>query len=119
LPTRGYVRGIGRGQTHKAQIIHHWLQGKTYDQLELQTRHSESSIKRYIQTFVRVVQLLQRGYSQGEVALLLQIGVALVKEYQEVYRKNDQPECRKRLDDQMQRILQPKSSEKREKRGAL
>jgi hypothetical protein len=37
LPTRGKLRGIGRGQTHKAQIVGRWLEGETYDQIALHT----------------------------------------------------------------------------------
>ena len=33
LPTRGNLQGIGRGQTHKAQIVGRWLRGETYDQI--------------------------------------------------------------------------------------
>jgi len=40
LPTRGKVQGIGRGQTHKAQIVGRWLAGETYDQITLHTHHS-------------------------------------------------------------------------------
>ena len=42
LPTRGNVHGIGRGQTHKAQIIGRWLRGETYDQIAMHTQSSSS-----------------------------------------------------------------------------
>jgi hypothetical protein len=57
LPTRGNLHNIGRGQTHKAQIVRRWLLGETYDQVAFHTRHSLTCIKRYIQTFSRVLQL--------------------------------------------------------------
>ena len=55
LPTRGNLQGIGRGQTHKAQIVGSWLAGKTFDQIARQSRHSIASVQRYFQAFVRVV----------------------------------------------------------------
>jgi hypothetical protein len=105
LPTRGNLHGIGRGQTHKAQIVGRWLGGETYDQLALHTHHSASSIRRYVQTFVRVVDLHRQGFADGEVALLLQIGLPLVQDYQVVYRQQDTPACRQRLEEQLQRLL--------------
>lgn len=104
LPTRGHLHGIGRGQTHKAQIVSRWLQGETYDQIALHSRHSSSSIRRYIQTFVRVVHLHRQGLSESQIALLLQISQPLVKEYLAVYRQHSAPEYRERLDAQIQRL---------------
>jgi transcription initiation factor IIE alpha subunit len=105
LPTRGKLHGIGRGQTHKPQIVGRWLKGETYDQIQLHTRHALSSIKRYIQTFVRVVHLHRQGFSNSQIAQLLGISEALVEEYLAVYHDNDTPECRKRLDEQLQRLI--------------
>lgn len=104
LPTRGNLQGIGRGQTHKAQIIGRWLRGETYDQVARHTRHSVTSIKRYIQMFVRVVQFHRKTFSLGEISLALQIGEALVKQYLVVYQQNDTPFCRQRLTEQLERL---------------
>ena len=85
LPTRGYVRGIGRGQTDKAQIIVRWLRGETYDQIVLHTHHSLASIHRYISMFVQVVQLHRQTFAVEEIAMLTQISPYLVREYQLVH----------------------------------
>lgn len=106
LPSRGYLHGIGRGQTHKAQIIGYWLRGATYDQIAQRTHHCLSSISRYIQTFVRVIDLHQQDFSQLQIAQLLQIGQPLVQEYLAVYYHHDQPDCRGRLQEQMVRFKQ-------------
>ena len=104
LPTRGNLHGIGRGQTHKAQIIGQWLRGQTYDQIALRTHHSSTAIKRYVQSFVRVVELDQQGFGESQIGLLLQLGSALVREYLVVYAQNDQPACRQRLQEQLARL---------------
>ena len=104
LPTRGNLHGIGRGQTHKAQIIRRWLEGQTYDQIALYTHHTSTSIKRYIQSFVRVIQLHQQGFEVSQISLLLQLGPALVQEYLAVYEQNDSPACRQRLESQLARL---------------
>lgn len=104
LPTRGNQQGIGRGQTHKAQIVGRWLRGETYDQVALHTHHSLTCVKRYIQAFVRVVQFHRKAFSAGEISLALQISEALVQEYLAVYRQNDTPFCRQRLTQQLERL---------------
>lgn len=106
LPSRGNLHGIGRGQTHKAQIIGYWLRGATYDQIAQRTHHCLSSIRRYIQTFVRVIDLHQQDFSELQIAQLLQIGQPLVQEYLVVYHRHDQAECRNRLQEQMARLKQ-------------
>jgi biotin operon repressor len=105
IPTRGNVQGIGRGQTHKAQIVGRWLRGETYDQIALHTRHSLSSIRRYVQTFARVVHLHRRGWVDDQIAMLLGIGSSLVAEYLAIYHENDSPACRERLEAQLTRLL--------------
>lgn len=109
LPLRGHVRSIGRGQSHKAQIVGRWLHGETYDQLMRSTHHSVSCISRYVQTFVRIVALHQEGFSESELAHLTQCGVRLVQEYLTLYRQYDEPVCRQRLAEQLLR-LQGRSS---------
>jgi hypothetical protein len=104
LPTRGKLHGIGRGQTHKARIVGLWLGGATYDQIARQTRHSLSAIQRYVQTFVRVVELYQQGFPDRQIAMLLNVGLALVREYLAVYEQHDAPECRERLRAQIERL---------------
>jgi hypothetical protein len=69
-----------------------------------QTHHTATAIKRYIQAFVRVVELDQQGFSPNQIGLLLQMGLALVQEYLAVYRQNDTPECRERLQEQLNRL---------------
>jgi hypothetical protein len=104
LPTRGQLQGIGRGQTHKAQIVGRWLAGETYDQIAVHTHHSLASIQRYIQTFVRVVHLHEQAFSREEIGLLLQLGPGLVAEYLALYHQADSRQARRRLAEQLRRL---------------
>lgn len=103
LPTRGNLQGIGRGQTHKARIVGRWLNGETYDQLTFHTHHSLSSVQRYVQMFVRVVNLHEEGFGPEQIALLLQVGQPLIDEYLALYRRHDSATARRRLADQRRR----------------
>jgi len=115
VPTRGRLKGIGRGQTHKAQIVSRWLRGETYDQIKFHTRHSLSSIKRYVQSFVRVADLHRQGFSESEIALLLDLSSYLVGEYLTVYTKHDSTEYQARLTEQIERLTKAPEA----KKGAL
>ena len=113
LPTRGNLQGIGRGQTHKGQIVSRWLQGGTYDQISRQTHHSVASVGRYIQGFAQVMQLHRQDFPVEEIALLLHMGQALVQEYLAVYDENDSALARQRLDEQLERLRNRSRSEKK------
>jgi DNA-binding CsgD family transcriptional regulator len=113
LPTRGNLRGIGRGQTHKALIVGRWLAGESYDQIARQTHHSLSSVQRYIQAFLRVMQLHRQGLAVVEIALLLQIGQPLVKEYLAIYDQQETPFARQRLTRELQRLGQRGMAQKK------
>lgn len=104
LPTRGQLQGIGRGQTHKGQIVGLWLQGSTYDQVARRTQHSLTSIKRYVQAFVRTVQLQQQGFTTEEICLILQVNPRLVAEYLSIHAEHDSSFCRQRLAEELARF---------------
>jgi len=104
LAARGNLQGIGRGQTHKALIVELWLQGLTYDQITLRTRHAVSSIKRYINAFIRVVWLHRHEYTDEQIAHLLQIGTALTAEYLALYNRYDTEKYKERLESCLTRI---------------
>jgi hypothetical protein len=104
LPSRGNLQGIGRGQTHKARIVGLWLQGLTYDQIARRTHHAVSSIKRYINTFIRVVWMHRQEYTEEQIAHLLQIGTALTAEYLALYDRYNTEQYKERLEACLERI---------------
>lgn len=106
LPSRGYLHGSGRGQTHKARIVKHWLEGQTYDQIAFATHHALVSIQRYILTFVQVVHLHQQQFEVVQIAQLVQIGPPLVREYLALYQAIDSPASQARLQEQLERLIQ-------------
>ena len=105
LPSRGYLHGVGRGQTHKASLVKHWLEGQTYDQIAFHTHHSLTSVQRYILTFVRVVHLHQQHFEVVQIAPLVQIGQPLVCEYLALYHAIDSPAIQARLQQQLDRLI--------------
>lgn len=85
--TRGVLHNIGRGQTHKAKIVGLYLEGLTYTELKLRTRHSVGAIKRYLESFTKVVMAERRGIVEvTEISGVTGLSVTLVKQYHEVLR---------------------------------
>ena len=119
LPLRGNVLSIGRGQTHKGQIVGRWLQGETYDQLVRSTHHNVKCIGRYVQCFVRIVALAQEGLSITQIAHLTQCGQPLVQEYLAIYQQCDDPVCLERLAEQLDRLQGVASREATQKKRQL
>lgn len=104
VATRGKLRGVGRGQTHKVVIVELYLKRHTYSEIKRRTRHSVSAIKRYIQTFGRIVMLTRKGLSVSEIAFAVGISERLVKDYLALYQRYDLAEYQARLAEIVQMV---------------
>lgn len=94
--TRGYLHNIGRGQTHKVKIIGMYLDGKTYSEIKLTARHSSGAIKRYLESFTKVlVAQSKRIYERKEISAVTGISEGLVKQYLELIRESKKDKTRK------------------------
>lgn len=94
--TRGYLHNIGRGQTHKVKIIGMHLDGKTYSQIKLKTRHSVGAIKRYLESFTKVLMAQSRGiYRIKDISAVTGISETLVKQYRELITESKKDKTRK------------------------
>ena len=85
LHTRGQLKGVGRGQTHKVRIIELWLDREGYDKIARWLHHSPQAIKRYVNAFLRIVTLHEKGTPAAEIAFLTQTTPRLVADYLAVY----------------------------------
>lgn len=86
--TRGVLHNIGRGQTHKAKIVVLYLEGLTYSDLKLRTRHSVGAIKRYLESFTKVAMAEHRGVVQTqEISGVSGLSEHLVGQYQVLLRQ--------------------------------
>jgi len=93
--TRGYLHNIGRGQTHKVKIIGMYLDGKTYSEIKLTARHSVGAIKRYLESFTKVLMAQSKGiYERKEISAVTGISEGLVKQYLELIRQSKKDKTR-------------------------
>ena len=93
--TRGYLHNIGRGQTHKVKIIGMYLDGRTYSEIKLTARHSSGAIKRYLESFTKVLIAQSKGiYERKEISAVTGISEGLVKQYLELIRGSKKDKTR-------------------------
>jgi hypothetical protein len=119
VPTRGTVKEIGRGQSHKAKIVEMYLKRMTYFEIVRRARHSPNAVKRYVETFGRAVVLWEKGVRDpGEVGFVVGISERLAREYLALRERYDTPEHRDRLDEIARQVRRALSGEGEEKRGS-
>src|SRR5207244_12965145 len=86
-PTRGQIRDIGRGVTHKAEIVQLYLWGLQFTEIETRTRHSEGAIKRYLADFRQIAALYARGASVPEIRAASGRSASVIAEYIGIYER--------------------------------
>lgn len=94
--TRGYLHNIGRGQTHKAKIIGLYLEGLTYSEIKLRTKHSVGAIKRYLEGFTKVLMSQKRGiFRIKDISLVTGLSNYLVEQYISLIKESNRDKTRK------------------------
>ncbi|MBK9231804.1 MAG: DUF1670 domain-containing protein [Anaerolineae bacterium] len=56
-PDTRQVKDIGKGVSHKVQIVGDYLAGYTFSEIERRRHHSIGAIRRYCDDFVRIIRL--------------------------------------------------------------
>ncbi len=88
VKTRGVFHNIGRGQTHKSQIINFYLNGFSYTEIRRKTQHSISAIKRYLESFSKVLMSLHYGIKENrEIAHVTGLSEHLIRQYRQLISK--------------------------------
>jgi hypothetical protein len=118
VPTRGAVKEIGRGQSHKAKIVEMYLRRMTYSEIVRRARHAASSVQRYVETFGRVVVLWEKGVREpGEIGFIVGVSERLAREYLALRERYDTPEHRDRIEEIARQVRRALDGEGEEKRG--
>jgi len=86
VPTRGQIKDIGRGVSHKVQIVQDWLAGYTFSQIKQRRWHSIESIDRYCSDFRRVAHLHVQGLSVADTRISTGLSERLIGEYLNLFR---------------------------------
>ncbi len=90
VPTRGTVKDIGPGVTHKAVAIRLWLEGKEPTEVARHIHHSLKATEVYLEKFKRVAYLVGKGFTLHEIARVVGISTAATETFRDIhseYRK--------------------------------
>lgn len=118
VPTRGELKGVGRGQTHKVRIIELWLDREGYDKIARWVHHTPQAIKRYVNAFLRIVSLHQKETPAAEIAFLTKTTPRLVADYLSIYQEAMAiPHRREKLREELARVNPTGSGMAGEKKG--
>ncbi len=85
IPTRGEIKDIGPGLSHKARIIELLLKRYQPTEVALKTKHTLSSIQRYFDSFLRVSYLADEGFTTIKIRHLTGISEKVIGEYLSLY----------------------------------
>jgi len=118
--TRGRLKGVGRGQSHKVRIIELWLDRTGYDQISRQIHHSLQAIKRYISTFQRITVLYREEMAVEQIAFLTRSSPRLVTDYLRLYEAAlTVPHRREKLEEELARVMPSQETREEAKGGIL
>ncbi len=87
IPSRGWRHDMGRGSTHKTQILDMYLSNYQFSEIENRTHHSETAVKRYIQDFYKIILLHIKGFSIDQIRITTGFSNRLIGEYIELFKK--------------------------------
>jgi hypothetical protein len=120
IQTRGFVKGVGRGQTHKVRVIELWLDREGYDKIARWLHHSPQAIKRYVSAFLRIVVLHRQGTPVEEMAFLTRTSERLVQDYVAIYESAlEVLHRREKLEEELERVSGRRSASSGAEKGAV
>jgi len=100
VATRGQIKDIGPGVSHKGVAIRHWLEGMEPVEVARRINHTLKAVERYIHTFCRVVYLRRHAFHPFQIALTVGISTGGTETYLEIYEgQRAKPEFQRRFEE--------------------
>lgn len=87
VPTRGTVKDIGPGVSHRAIAIRHWLEGKEPSEIATIIKHSLKAVENYLEKFKRVAYLRRKRFNDFETSRTIGISVSATRTFIEIYEE--------------------------------
>lgn len=81
LPTRGNIQLIGKGQTHKKEIIALHLKGYLVPTICQKTNHSREAVERYVRDFESIKLLSTKFDDVDLISRIIRLTPSVVKQY--------------------------------------
>ncbi|MFQ5343797.1 MAG: DUF1670 domain-containing protein [Anaerolineae bacterium] len=107
LPSRGEIRDIGPGVSHKIPIIRKYVQDLSFSRIsQALGNHGIDSMTRYLRHFALVMILHDRGLSRGQMQSVIGLSENLIAQYQALYAELNTPEHARPLERLKRSVLQ-------------
>lgn len=87
IPSRGTIKDIGPGVTHREIAVRLWIEGKEPVAIKSHINHHIKSVENYLEKFKRVVYLRRKGFNDFEIALTIGISKNAVSVYSDLYNQ--------------------------------
>ena len=87
VATRGTIKDIGPGVSHRELAIRKWLEGAEPVDVARNINHSLNAVERYIQHFSRTVFLREKKFAPLQIALTLGCSTSSTEIYLGLYEK--------------------------------
>jgi len=108
LPSRGELKDMGRGVSHKVPVIRRYVQDLSLSEISRALgNHGIQSMARYLRHFALVMILDDRGLSAEQMQSVTGISRNLIEQYRQLYVDLDKPEYQLTLTRLKRLILTP------------
>lgn len=87
VPLRGQQQDIGRGISHKVQVVQLALQRKQPSEIARRLKHDIRSVERYLADFTAIAGLLTEAWPLEQISFVRRVSLGLVREYQTLYHQ--------------------------------
>lgn len=112
LPSRGEVRDMGRGVSHKIPVIRRYVQDLSFSRISRALgQHGVTSMARYLRHFALVMILQDRGLTASQMQSVIGISENLIAQYQALYDELNEPAYQRVLDRLKQAAFHPSTSD--------
>jgi len=111
LPSRGEIRDIGRGVSHKIPIVHKYVRDLSFSRISRELgNHGVRSMARYLRHFALVMILEDRGLTPQQMESVIGISKNLIDQYRVLYDELNVPEHARTLERLKRTILHASST---------
>jgi DNA-binding CsgD family transcriptional regulator len=87
VPTRGTVKDIGPGVSHRALAVRLWLEGKEPSEVATHIKHSIKAVENYLEKFKRVAYLKRKGFTEFEISRTIGMSVSAAKTFIDIFKE--------------------------------
>ncbi len=108
LPSRGEIRDIGRGVSHKVPVIRKYVRDLSFSRISRELgNHGISSMARYLHHFALVMILEDRGLNPAQMQSVVGTSENLIEQYRDLYTELNVPEHARTLERLKRTIIHP------------